>query len=523
MWRSFGPCWHLLGTMDLAPALRPSSNSWLALVGIFFVAALASIFLLWGFTGHDFILILLFGGPAALLGIGLGAFYTARHEAWLIVPLSLLFLLIQVSVLGETTRGVLHYAALALFCVPVLPRVWRSKIFHSGGFRLYSVYFLWAGITVVYSLAPGYSVVRLVQAILLLFAVTACALTVENADGARRLIVGFLAACGIMVIALGFAIIALPHSLTWLTPEESFTPDLLVQMARKGISVDGIERFRGFADNPNQIGVLMMVAVGSALVCWPGSSRRQRLILALIVAASTAFAFLADSRSPFVGVAVGIGLYAAWKWGARRGLVFAVGIGAVVVAISRFHPGMLDYMNRDVGSLTGRTEMWAFAVQRLMERPITGYGYEAGAVLFLRPDFPVWWGPWDLGPHGSLHDGYLDHAVGVGIPATLLWVFIVLRPWIFLFRQPTDPWNLKPSFFLIVVPILIYNITEALLGDFSGSAALLFGVVWAIAERYRLFALEQAAAERREASAKLPRAVAAVMRLPMNEPATIFS
>jgi O-antigen ligase len=452
------------------------------------------------------------------LGIGFSALYTARHENWLILPLSLLFLLIQVAFVGEMTRSLLHYSVLALFCVPVLPKVWRSTIFHTGGFRLYSLYFLWAGITVLYSLAPEYSVIRLVQSILLLFTVTACALTVENADGARRLIVGFLAACGLVVIALVLAAIAMPHSLVWLSPEESFTPDLLAEMARKGINVDGIERFRGFFDDPNQIGGLMMVAVGSALVCWTGSSRRRQSILALIALVSIAFGFLADSRSPFVAVAVGIGLYAVWKWGARGGFVFVTGIGAVAVAILCLDPGVFAYLNRDVGSLTGRTELWTFAIQRLMEHPITGYGYEAGAVLFLRPDFPLWWGPWDLGPHSSLHDGYLDHAVGIGIPATLLWLLIVLRPWIFLFRQPTDPWNLKPSFFLIVVPILIYNLTEALLGDFAGSAALLFGVVWAIGERYRLFALERAGAERREASAKLPRAVAAAMGI--NEPAT---
>jgi O-antigen ligase/polysaccharide polymerase Wzy-like membrane protein len=511
----------MLSTMDLAPASRPRSNNWMPLVGISVVASLASIFLLYGLTGHEFGLLLLLGVPGAVLGIGFGALYTSRHENWLILPLNLVFLLIQIASLGDTTRGLLHYAALALFCVPVLPKVWRSRIFHTGGFRLYSLYFLWAGITVFYSLAPEYSIARLVQSILLLFAVTACALTVENADGARRLILGFLAACGLVIVALALAAIAMPHSLAWLSPEDSFTPDVLADMARKGISVDGIERFRGFFDNPNQIGVLMIVAVGSALVCWTRSSSRRRLILALIVLASTALAFLADSRSPFIAVAIGIALYAVWKWGARVGLVLTAGIAAVIFAISSVDPGVLDYMNRDVGSLTGRTEMWAFAIQRLMEHPISGYGYEAGAVLFLRPDFPVWWGPWDLGPHSSLHDGYLNHALGTGIPATLLWLFIVLRPWIFLFRQPADPWNLKPCFFLIVIPILIYNITEALLVDFAGNAALLFGLVWAIGERYRLFALERAGAERREASAKLPRAVAAAIGI--NEPATNFS
>jgi len=173
--------------------------------------------------------------------------------------------------------------------------------------------------------------------------------------------------------------------------------------------------------------------------------------------------------------------------------------------------GMSAYVGRDVTTLTGRTDIWLYILQRIREQPILGYGYETAGAVYESRYFPIWWGPWDMGPHSSLHNGYLGHLIGVGIPATVLWLYVVLRTWIFVLRQPDDPWNLKPVFFLIVVPILINNMSEQMLGDFGGGlVALLFGLTWAIAERYRLLALRRREADRAAALAALPRAVSAL-------------
>jgi O-antigen ligase len=161
-------------------------------------------------------------------------------------------------------------------------------------------------------------------------------------------------------------------------------------------------------------------------------------------------------------------------------------------------------MGRDVGTLTGRTDIWNFVIQQIKDRPILGYGYAVSGAIFQSSYFPIWWGPWDLGPHSSLHNGYLDHAVGVGIPATLFWLFIILEPWVFVFRRSGDSWNFKAIFFLIVIPILINNFSEALLGDFTDSVGLLFGLVWALGERYRMLALQRADTIRAETLATLP-------------------
>jgi hypothetical protein len=66
-------------------------------------------------------------------------------------------------------------------------------------------------------------------------------------------------------------------------------------------------------------------------------------------------------------------------------------------------------------------------------------------------------------------------------------------------------------FFFIVIPILIGNFSEQLLGDFGGAiVACLFGLVWAIAERYRLLTLRKIETERKTTRAALPKAVSAL-------------
>ena len=75
-------------------------------------------------------------------------------------------------------------------------------------------------------------------------------------------------------------------------------------------------------------------------------------------------------------------------------------------------------------------------------------------------------------------------------------------------RQKEDPWNLKPLALLVVAPCLIHNMSEASVGDFLGVIGLLFGLVWAVGERYRLLAQERAETERHKAIEEMPPAVA---------------
>ncbi len=311
-----------------------------------------------------------------------------------------------------------------------------------------------------------------------------------------RLVERYIMGCGVFVVVLALAAVALPRSVTWDVPE-------LYTFNQQ------VARFRGLLNNPNDVGGLMLITVGPTLAFWSRFDARRKKWLGLIALLSVAEAALADSRTPFIALAAGIVCYILWRYRLRGILLLVAGGGLAIAALPIFGHNIGEYVGRgDVTTLTGRTEMWAYVVQEIKARPVLGYGYEVAGAIFQSKYFPIWYGPWDEGSQSSLHNGYLNHAIGVGVVATLFWLFIVLRPWWFAMRQAKDPWNLKPLALLVVIPCMVHNMSEASIGDFLGMVGLLFGLVWAVGERYRLLVQEEAASARQKALDLAPPAVA---------------
>ncbi|HZO80382.1 MAG TPA: O-antigen ligase family protein [Candidatus Binataceae bacterium] len=490
------------------PAQRQTSPHGARLI-VGTIVALVVVALLYSLQAGSTYLLLAACGLTGMVGVCYALPYVARHRDWLACAIVLIFLFNAFFFLNPTARVIFHYGALALFCLPVAATALRANILRRGGFRLYLAYFTWAAVTISYSLAPEYSLARLGEAVLILAVLAAVILEAHAGEDAVGLLKHFLVGAGAVLALLAVSALLLPHDLTWVSPLQSFSLDELSEMQKQGISVAGVDRFRGLLNGPNDVGGLMLIIVGPAIVCWQTAGRRTRATLAALIVFALLLAGLADSRSPFVALAVGGALYIVWRWRARGVLLLSAAAAGLLLFYT--HGDLGAYVGRgDVSTLTGRTDIWAFTVRSIEQRPILGYGYEVSGAIFLSRYFPIWWGPWDLGPHSSLHNGYLDHAVGVGIPATLLWLYIILRPWVFVLRQPGDPWRLKSIFLLIVVPILVNNMTEAFLGDLTDSVGFLFGIVWALAERYRLLATDEAQSTRAEAIASLPRAAMAL-------------
>jgi O-antigen ligase len=78
-------------------------------------------------------------------------------------------------------------------------------------------------------------------------------------------------------------------------------------------------------------------------------------------------------------------------------------------------------------SFTGRTDVWTFAVQALQLRPYTGYGFEAfwgGDEMKNLPEGMEW-----TATAAHSHNGYLDTALGIGLPGlALLIIVLVIAP-----------------------------------------------------------------------------------------------
>ncbi len=432
---------------------------------------------------------------AALLWLAVR--YTTAHPPWLIFPIMLVELFTAGWFFPDTARAMFHYGLTAVFCLPLLPAAWRNRSFAREGFGLYACYFLWAAVTVSYSLAPEYSAARLLDALILFGALTFVVSQVNEPEQVPTLLTHLLLGCAIVTCVVVFSAIALPRSLTWIIPGEVGTEDLEVP------------RFCGIFNGPNDVGELMLVTVGCAAVLWPAVRGKRRWLLAALIVMALGAAALADSRTPFVALAVGGTCYALWKYRSRA--LTALLLLALLAAAVHFKPDSEGYLARgNVSTLTGRTDVWEFAVSQVERRPLLGHGYDvAGAILQSRY-FPVWWGPWDEGPHSSLHDGYIDRAVGVGVPALMLWLFVVLRPWYEIMRRPDDRWGLKRMACWMAVPMLVHNLAEVSISDCTGMIGVSFFLIWAIAERARILGREQDRAQRVEQQAALSPAAAAL-------------
>lgn len=109
---------------------------------------------------------------------------------------------------------------------------------------------------------------------------------------------------------------------------------------------------------------------------------------------------------------------------------------------------------------TGRTTLWEFAGEMLAKRPWTGYGYESfwGTPLLLNQDQPFD-RAWDIRSIVHGHNGYLDTAVLMGIPAlcVVAYTFLVapLRDYM---RIPLLKENIYlGDFFMMVVLFAALN------------------------------------------------------------------
>lgn len=424
--------------------------------------------------------------------------YTTLHPLWLATALVLVqsFPYLNLIPLSPKHRWPLHYPPLLLFCLPAIAVALKKGFLKDRTFMPLLLYFGWGAITVVYSLDPTISAGRLIPDVLLFGALALVALSTKSADDMRTVLWRFLLGCTVLLILNAFAAVVLPRT---IFVQGSSTPTGIYTWARDNLA-GGIERFEGVFSDPNEIGSLMLASVGVALSLWRTARRSRRVALSLIIAAALIFDVMADSRSAIVALAVGCAGYLLWKHRARGLLICgAVAIAGVLVYGVLGSAGKVR-INRNISTLTGRAAAWRFEVHKILERPLRGYGYDVEGAIFKDPQFPNWDKFWNRGPHTPTHEGYLSIAVGMGLPALLFWLFVILRPWLSLVRRPDDPWNIKPLLFFLVLPLLCRAFAETGVGAVRGLVELVFYFAWMIAERQRVGAPAPSADNIREPS-----------------------
>lgn len=148
-----------------------------------------------------------------------------------------------------------------------------------------------------------------------------------------------------------------------------------------GFMPDG-PQLRGLYTHKNGLGQTMVLSVLIFLV-----ALRHRLMPTALCCFGLALALgmttMVDSATS-LGIILGLCTGALVLWWcslprlvAATGVAFAVTVGAVVALVIVMEPeSVFALLGRDT-TLTGRTELWAFAWRAIGERPWLGYGYQA--------------------------------------------------------------------------------------------------------------------------------------------------
>jgi O-antigen ligase len=431
-----------------------------------------------GVAGLGLLALLMLNFPILILGVaavagGIAIVWAARrvqgNGAYLLCALLLIEELSGATFLPLTNDQyfMVRYPLLIAFCGAAVWTAFQNSEMLQGGFLDYLIYLGFGVISISYSLLPSYSTARILAAILMFMAIVRIARAVANREDIEKLLSWYLVGTGIVWLVILVSSVLMSHDVVWDVEE-----------------MTGLVRLRGIYGSPNQIGEIALATIGAGMVVWSSISGWKRALLAAQMLAAVVLAGLADSRSPFVGLAIGGLLYLVWRYRLRAvPIIVALGVGGFIL-VAQLNPEYLD--RGDVASLTGRTDIWKFAIEKIKQRPLIGYGFEVEGEIMKAHDFPIWWGPWEDGPRSSLHSDYLSKAVSLGIPALVFWVFFFIRPWLALMRRKDDPWNLKPLFFLIVVPILLLDFTEGTAGDCRYAVGMIATLCWALAERQRL-------------------------------------
>jgi O-antigen ligase len=229
-------------------------------------------------------------------------------------------------------------------------------------------------VSVTWSINPGWSLYRTVEFGIdtALFALVACRLSTVSEF--RRLFDWvWLLFCGLLTtVAVGVAV----------KPGEA----ILEGYGFLGISVQGVLP-QIHRNGVGHIGGLLAVVAIARLAA---GARRSQAYWGL-AGLGTAIAILSQTRSVLLGLAVAatIALIVSRR---RMWLAAAATVAVVVLAGGNLSPSVSAYLARDQGeaelqTLTGRTEFWRYAFERLEERPLQGFGAYAGGRFAVAPEF----------------------------------------------------------------------------------------------------------------------------------------
>jgi O-antigen ligase len=333
--------------------------------------------------------------------------------------------------------------AIALMTQPKL----LATLFHP----MWILLALWLGVTVVTSADPGLSLRRLV-----LFGMLAliCATLFLMPRGRSQMAMLLVATAGI-VTALSLVGVTL-------------FPELAIHQATDVGEPQLAGDWRGVFAHKNTTGAIFAMFIFMMIFAIRAG---HGLAAAPVLAASVLIVVMSGAKSStilFVGAMIVSFLVARIRSGVLVGVVALAPLAVLSIlgpgsVVSDAIGGVVRMLPVDV-TFTGRADIWELALEKIAERPITGWGYQAYWALestrFGQEDTTQW-----AGHAAHAHNGYIDAALNMGLPglALTLVVFVILplRNYLAARRGGADP-----ALLLLMLQIWLFGVYLSVMESF---------------------------------------------------------
>ena len=215
--------------------------------------------------------------------------------------------------------------------------------------------------------------------------------------------------------------------------------------------------WKGVYATKNSLGRLMAYSIVLILVrfFW---EKQVKLVQFFYLIFSVLLLMLSGSKTG-IGVVIAMGcviLCFKYKRLISKKLILAIASIALLLLISivNYLEALLELFGRDL-TFTGRTVLWELSIEKLLEKPFLGYGYDAFWQGWDGPSSDIWnilrWEP----PHS--HNGFIDVALNLG----LIGLVIFTIGYLFNLRRAFEFSVISVYPFVASVFILFYNISES--------------------------------------------------------------
>lgn len=240
-----------------------------------------------------------------------------------------------------------------------------------------------------------------------------------------------------------------------------------------------VYRMSGIAGKPTNLGRLAALLIGFLYLSVIHGYVRMKVVW-LPVVLSAAALLISQTRTALIALVVVLGIIHFRKkpWTLYA---FITGCAGAVLLFQLYNPGLsmeslLAPLSRsgnieEITTLTQRTDIWSFVLDKIKEAPWIGHGY-ASSRLLISEGYASRWG-WTT---GSSHNMILQNLLTTGIIGTFLVMILLIRQGIDLFRRPMAMGD------FIFLFVFINGMMEAIL---LGTVPGVFTLMWLISIYWR--------------------------------------